>query len=165
MGLTGEQTEAIRMLHEEMHHPLYAYALSALKNPSIAEEAVQDVFQTACTDPQSLLTSASPKGWLMEVLKRVILEIRRTQMRLSRIIVSSISLDELEVAAPGTDPTFYLECVDYIGERDFELLKMVYLEGRSMLELSKMLGISVEACKKRVQRSRKKLRTMMERDL
>ncbi len=45
-----------------------------------------------------------------------------------------------------------------ISDADFELLKMIYLEKHTFLEAAKHFGISLEACKKRVQRAREALR-------
>ena len=45
-----------------------------------------------------------------------------------------------------------------LGDADYQLLKKVALEQKTLLEISCELGISVEACTKRVQRARKALR-------
>ena len=47
---------------------------------------------------------------------------------------------------------------DISGHSDFQLLKLVVLSNYSMLEAAEEFGISVEACKKRVQRIQKLLR-------
>ena len=49
-------------------------------------------------------------------------------------------------------------CTSVLGEEDFELLKRIAIENRTMLEASSELGISVETCKKRIQRAKKKLK-------
>ena len=46
---------------------------------------------------------------------------------------------------------------DVSKSEDFQLLKRVALDHYTMPELAWELGISVEACKKRVQRARKRL--------
>ena len=46
---------------------------------------------------------------------------------------------------------------DVSDSEDFRLLKQIALERCTILELSEELGVSVEACKKRVQRARKRL--------
>ena len=47
---------------------------------------------------------------------------------------------------------------DVSGSEDFQLLKRIALDRCTMLEIAEELGISVETCKKRVQRARKRLR-------
>ena len=46
---------------------------------------------------------------------------------------------------------------DVSDSEDFRLLKRLALEQYTIAELAQDLGISVEACKKRVQRARKRL--------
>ena len=46
---------------------------------------------------------------------------------------------------------------DVSDSEDFQLLKRIALNRCTMLEMSEELGISVESCKKRVQRARKRL--------
>ena len=53
-------------------------------------------------------------------------------------------------------------CTSVLGEEDFELLKRIAIENRTMLEASSELGISVETCKKRIQRAKKKLKKALE---
>ena len=47
---------------------------------------------------------------------------------------------------------------DLLPEEDFRLLKRIVLERYSYLEAAKELGISLEACRKRVQRIKQRLR-------
>ena len=56
------------------------------------------------------------------------------------------------------DVNWEMYCTSVLGEEDFELLKRIAIENRTMLEASSELGISVETCKKRIQRAKKKLK-------
>lgn len=47
---------------------------------------------------------------------------------------------------------------DLLPQEDFRLLKLVVLERYSYLEAAQELGISLEACRKRVQRIKQRLR-------
>ena len=49
-------------------------------------------------------------------------------------------------------------CTSVLGAEDFELVKHVVIDKRTMVEASSELGISVENCKKRIQRAKKKLK-------
>lgn len=79
----------------------------------------------------------------------------RTQQKLQRML--SLSTGE-ELAAEKPE----LLDVDLLfgnvsDSEDFQLLKRVALERCTIPELAQELGISVEACKKRVQRARQRL--------
>ena len=56
------------------------------------------------------------------------------------------------------DVNWEMYCTSVLGEEDFELLKRIAIENRTMIEASSELGISVETCKKRIQRAKKKLK-------
>lgn len=162
MGLTNEQHDRILELHSEMHNSLYIYAKAALGNDALAEEAVQETFRIACGNPNKLLTSSNPNGWLMETLKYVIRNIRRNRARLSNLMTAAIPLEAVASEPSRQDMEFNAMCEEYVGEEDYRLLRMVTLDKYTMLEASQELGITVEACKKRVQRARKKLKNFLE---
>ena len=162
MGLTNEQHDRILELHGEMHNSLYIYAKAALGNNALAEEAVQETFRIACGNPNKLLTSSNPNGWLMEALKYVIRNIRRNRARLSNLMTAAIPLEAVASEPSRQDMEFNAMCEEYVGEEDYRLLRMVTLDKYTMLEASQELGITVEACKKRVQRARKKLKNFLE---
>ena len=162
MGLTNEQHDRSLELHSEMHNSLYIYAKAALGNNALAEEAVQETFRIACGSPNKLLTSSNPNGWLMETLKYVIRNIRRNRARLSNLMTAAIPLEAVASEPSRQNMEFNAMCEEYVGEEDYRLLRMVTLDKYTMLEASQELGITVEACKKRVQRARKKLKNFLE---
>ena len=53
---------------------------------------------------------------------------------------------------------------DVSDSEDFRLLKRIALDRCTVLEVAEELGISVETCKKRVQRARKRLQGKMTMD-
>lgn len=145
----------IERLYKEMYPALYAYALRVLQNPALAEEAIQEAFCIACAKQGQLLSNPKPQGWIMMTLKHVMQNMLRTQQKLQRMLSLS---DGEELPADKPD----LLNVDLLfgnvaDSEDFQLLKRVALEQCTMSELAQELGISVEACKKRVQRARKRL--------
>lgn len=158
MGLTDTQRRAIEELYHEMFHPLSAYAKSALNDRTLAEEAVQDTFRIACAKADDFLSSPNPKGWLLNTLKNVIHNTVRSRAYLNSIVVSSLDFDENTYA--GDEDAFNLDFMysDLADNEDYILLKKIALEKYSMLEAAQELGISVEACKKRVQRAKQKLK-------
>ena len=71
--------QRIEELYLEMHDKLIIYARCALKNESLAEEAVQEAFHIACQKPEKLCNSPNPQGWLMLTLRNTIQNMRRSQ--------------------------------------------------------------------------------------
>lgn len=162
MSLDKMQEAFIEQQYREMYLPLSVYAHSALGSRALAEEAVQDTFRIACARADTFLSSENPKGWLILTLKRVIHNMNRMRARLNCLLVESSQLDEnsLGAAADEVDPG--LLYAGLIGKEDYKLLKRIVLDQYSMLEAAEELGISVEACKKRVQRAKMQFRKQLE---
>ncbi len=162
MGLTDNQRRVIEELYQEMFIPLSAYAKSALNDRTLAEEAVQDTFRIACAKADAFLSSPNQKGWLLNTLKNVIHNTIRNRAYLNSLVVSSIDFDDNITLGDTDTPNVDLMYTDLIDNEDYRLLKKIALDKYSMLEAAQELGISVEACKKRVQRAKKKLKKHFE---
>lgn len=155
MGSSEPWQSDLEQMYREMYPTLYAYALRILKDHALAEEAIQDTFCIACTKREQVLSNPKPQGWIMLTLKYVMQNMLRTQRQLQRLLFLTAG-EEQPVESPE------LLDVDVLfgnvsDSEDFRLLKRVALEQCTMVELAQDLGISVEACKKRVQRARKRL--------
>ena len=110
-----------------------------------------------------MTSSSDPKGWLVKTLKNVIRNVNRSRVRWNNLLVSLIPFDESMTSGSTDDTGFTMIYRDLIGNEDFELLKKIVLDKYTMLEAAEKLHISVEACKKRVQRAKKKLRDALGR--
>jgi len=159
MSLSREQDEYIEQLYRELFCIMSVYAQSALRDKELAEEAVQDAFRIACAKPEELMSSPNPQGWMLNTLKYVIRNIRRNLARLNSVVLASISYETLSFSTPLCDQISEADLMyrDLIRQEDYDMLKKIVLYNYSMQETAEELGISVEACKKRVQRARQKL--------
>ena len=146
---------AVEKLYKEMYPALHVYALRILGDDTLAEEAVQDAFCIACAKRDQFLSSPNPQGWIMLTLKHVMQNMLRAQARLQR----QLPLDEGEGLPIEIPELVNVDLLfgDVSDSEDFQLLKRIALEQCTIPELAQELGISVEACKKRVQRARKRL--------
>lgn len=149
-----QQNEEIKQLYLEMYSKLFDYAFSSLKNESLAEEAVQDTFQIACQKPEKVCNSPNPQGWLVITLKNVISNTVKSRETSTRILTEYYKLRVREIQE-STDP----EALDILYQdlthmEEYQLVKGMAVDGKSYLELAKKRNISVEACRKRMQRAR-----------
>lgn len=156
--LTREQSKYIAQLYMDMYDPLHAYAYGILGNQCLSEETVQETFRIACGKPNDLTASPNPKGWLMNTLKYVIRNAHRKRATLEKYIAAAESADLDRIVSPDHGSNVDLMYSDLVGPAEFRLLKQVIIDGYTMLEVAEELGITVEACKKRVQRAQKKMR-------
>ncbi|MCD8355764.1 MAG: sigma-70 family RNA polymerase sigma factor [Clostridia bacterium] len=152
------QDEEIKRLYLEMYDLLMSYAKGVLEDYALAEEAVQETFRIACSKPEDLLSSKNPNGWLTNTLKNVMSNTKRTRARLNHLFMVLIQLNEWSAEVDGGELDVDVLYANLTDDKDYQLLKKVVLEQRTMLEVSSELGISLEACAKRVQRAKKALK-------
>ena len=155
--MDAKYSRQIEDLYIEMYDKLIVYAESALDSRSLAEEAVQETFRIVCQKPQSACTSPNPQGWIFNTLKFTIKNMKSNQDSAKHLLeryaivrgggltreLEHVSVDVLYNNVADTD--------------DFQILKEMAIERRTHEEMAAKRGISVNACKKRVQRAKDKL--------
>lgn len=145
----------VEQLYKEMYPALHTYALRILEDPALAEEAIQDAFCIACAKREQVLSNPKPRGWIMMTLKHVMQNMLRTQRKLQHLLFLTAGEEQPMEGPELLDVDVLFGNVS--DSEDFRLLKRIALEQCTMAELAQDLGISAEACKKRVQRARKRL--------
>ena len=155
--MDAKQSSQIEALYFEMFDKLMVYARSALESNSLAEEAVQETFRIACQKPQNVCGSPNPQGWLFETLKYTIRNIRSSQASAQQLLqrylltqTGGITFSEDHISVD----ILYENVADL---EEFQLLKELAVDKRSHEEMAAKRGITVSACKKRVQRAKETL--------
>lgn len=139
---------------------LFAYAVTLLGNASTAEEAVQETFRIACMKPETLIQSENPMGWLVNTVKHSVRNIKRTQVR--RRIGAMLSLDKVEehLAVPEAGYAA-VEMSDLMTDEEYRVLNWHVLLNVPIKDIAESMNISEEACKKRIQRTKKRVRKLL----
>lgn len=148
----------IERLYLQMFSMLFEYARSVLPNDALAEEAVQDTFRIACQKPESLCTSPNPEGWLVNVLKNVLCNMERSRGIAKRILHGYFAANITELTTTNDKVAVEILYDDIADTEEFKLLKEMAIDGRSYLEMSQSRNISIDTCRKRVQRAKETLR-------
>ena len=158
--MNAEQSAQIEMLYLQMFDGMMAYARS-----SLPEEAVQETFRIACQKAEALCNSPNPKGWLVKTLKFTIQNIKRSRESM-RLLLAEYLAAQAQQAAFSEDK-IRLEVLygNIADQEEFQLLKEMAVEGKSHLEMARIRGISISACKKRVQRAKKVLQRKLKLDV
>ena len=156
--MTVDHKLKIEELYLEMFEKLKIYACCSLNNNALAEEAVQETFRIACQKPEQLCESVNPQGWLVQALKFTINNIKRNQEAAKRLIEQYVMTQTNAASLSEDQLKLQILYGDVADTEEFKLLVEMAIEGRSHLEMAKSRGISVDACKKRVQRAKEALR-------
>ena len=156
--MTSDQRQRIEEFYLQMYDLLMIYARNALDNESLAEEAIQETFRIACTKPEDLIFSPNPKGWIINTLKYTIQNMKRSRDRANVLLTQYIAAHSSNVAFSEDRISLEVSYENVAHSEEFQLIKEMVVEGKSHLEMAQSRGISVDACKKRVQRAKEFLR-------
>ena len=148
----------IERLYLQLYPLLFEYARSSLSSDSLAEEAVQDTFRIACQKPEAMINSPNPEGWIMNTLKNVLRNTIRNQNISRRILLDYFASNINDITVTNDRVGLEILYEDVADLEEFKMVKAMSLEGKSYLEMSQELGISMAACRKRMQRARETLR-------
>lgn len=163
-----------RALYDEYCGYVYAIAANCLRSCGTAEdveECVSDAFVAvfrALRDPSGF--NGDLKGIISTIARRTAIDsFRKLSVRNSR----SAALDDIEYElSSGEDiedesdrtetQRILLDCVDRLGRPDSDIILQHYFYGRSSGQIGAFLKMTDSAVQKRLQRARKKLRTLLE---
>lgn len=155
--MNEEHSQMIEQLYTEMYRALMAYARTMLEEP-LAEEAVQETFRIACQRADVLAQSENRKGWIMVTLRNTINNIRRGQQSARQTLTKFLMSQVTDVSFKEDRVSLDVMYENVADLEEFKLLKEMAIDGKSHLEMANARGITVAACKKRVQRAKEFLR-------
>lgn len=156
--MTLEQQEKIEALYKESFGKMMLYAMRFLNSETLAEEAVQETFRVACQKPDQLCQSPNPQGWLVNALRNTVREIRREQAATQKLVERYASMQPTKLTATEDGLRLDLQYENVAQTEEFRLLVEWAVEGHSHAQIAAKRGITVDACKKRIQRAKEILR-------
>ena len=155
--MNAEQKQQIAALYLELFDQLKAYAKPSLGSAAAAEEAVQETFRIACQKPDALCNSPNPQGWLYLTLKNTIRNILKSRATAKRIIEQYLATRIEEILLSENQIDLQVLYEDLADTEEFKILSELAIGFKSHKEMADARGITVAACKKRVQRAKEKL--------
>ena len=158
MELTADQSNRIEAFYKEMYDLLFIYARNALDNESLAEEAIQETFRIVCTKPDDLFSSPNPKGWILNTLKYTIQNMKHSRDKANVLLAQYMAAHSSSVAFSEDRISLEVTYENVAQSEEFQLIREMAVDGKSHLEMARSRGISLAACKKRVQRAKEFLR-------
>jgi RNA polymerase sigma-70 factor (ECF subfamily) len=133
--------------------------LARLNNDADAQDVVQDVFLNYMSAMPEFEDADHERAWFLKAtVNRCYDLIRKNQVR------QAIPLEEAwgVAAQDNTGVTELMELLKQIPEIYKDTVILHCLEGRSLEETAKILGISLSAAKMRLSRAREALKTLRE---
>lgn len=153
-----KEREQIERLYRKYRNKLIVHIFRFTGDWDSANEGVQEVFRVACEKRDILFSAENQIAWLKQIAKNIALNIlKKQQQRETRLL----SLEDI----PEDYRPFMIDGElaaiedDILNERfskeDQELLHQIYIEGLPYDTVAERHGLSVSACRKRVERLRR----------
>jgi RNA polymerase sigma-70 factor (ECF subfamily) len=154
--------EALAALVEQYATTLYRVAFSVLRNPSDAEDAVQEAFLRVLRHRDSLDEVRDTRVWLIRIVWNIVLDRkRRAKTRpetddvdeLARVLPAN-GLSAEQRAAAAQHHAHVLTCVDRLPAKERAVLNLSAFEELSSVEIAAVLGITESSVRSRLFRAR-----------
>jgi RNA polymerase sigma-70 factor (ECF subfamily) len=153
---------AIAALVDQYAAALYRVAFSVLRNPSDAEDAVQEAFLRVLRHRETLGEVRDHRVWLIRIVWNIVLDRkRRAKTRpetddvseLARVLPAT-GLSAEERAAAAQHHASVLACVEQLPAKEREVLQLSVFEELTSVEISSVLGITESSVRSRLFRAR-----------
>lgn len=154
--------ERIERMVKMYQLPLLKLCYAYLHDEELAKDAVQETFIKAYRNLGSFQENASEKTWLSRIAINTCKDLRKTSW--FRYVDRAITLDMIpEPASPveSEDESLTLEIMKLPAKLK-EVALLCWFQGMTYSEAAETLGITFQAVGNRLNRARRKLRSVME---
>lgn len=153
---------AFRLLYEAKANWVYAIALRILRDPQIAEDAVQEAFVKLWrTAGRYDVARGSAKAWIGIIARNCALDMGRRRPPANEFSDSALALLEADAVEPP-DPKLG-KCLGQLPDDHARAIVTMYTYGFSHSELSEQLDLPLGTIKSWVRRGTQSLKVCMEK--
>ena len=166
------EEEALAGLVSQYSGTLYRVAYSVLRNPSDAEDAVQEAFMRVLRHRDTLSEVRDQRVWLIRIVWNIVLDRkRRSKTRpetddvaeLARVLpAGGLSADDRAVAAQHH--AHVLACVEQLPAKERQVLMLSAFEELNSVEIASVLGITESSVRSRLFRARNLMAELLGHD-
>ena len=161
MNPFGNKRQEFEIAYELYADMLYRLALTYMKHREDAEDIVQEVFTKYFCGFHLPLKGEQEKAWFIRVT------INQCQDALrKRSYRQHDSLEEVAEMVGGREPKTdeLSEVLEKLPDKYKDVIVLHYLEGYSVEEVAKILGLSASATKMRLKRAREFMKEELEKE-
>ncbi len=156
------RNQTIEKLIQQYQTPLLRLCYIQLQDRTLAEDAVQETFLKAYRGFEQFRGESSEKTWLTRIAVNVCRDYQRGSW--FRHTDRSITPDMLQIGAeqPDTEDMDLSMAVMKLPRKMREAILLYYYQDMSTEEIAKVLGLTQSTVSYRLQKSREKLRKLLE---
>lgn len=161
----ADKTKALESAYDRYADMLYRVALSQLQSADDAQDAVQDVFVKYMSASQHFNDDEHERAWLIRVTVNACHDAMRKRKRRSYVSLDDVAeLSQHDSGFDAVGAVGVMSALAELPEKHRAVIVLHHLEGFSVEEVAKMLGLSVSATKMRLSRGRDALKKIMGKD-
>lgn len=171
VGDIASDARAFEAFYRRHFDAVRRFVVRRVDDPHLAADLIADVFLAAIDSAPSYRPSiGDPRRWLYGVARNVVAgerrrsarELRATTRISGRALVDSDDLADLleRIDAEAQARRLY-EAMDQLSDDDRGLMELVALEGLSVRDAAKLLGLSQVAARVRLHRARRALQSRL----
>lgn len=147
---------AVKAVYERFRGPVFAIALSILRDRDRAADATQQTFLKAWRAASTYDTDRPIKPWIYAIARRTAIDIYR---KASRVIVSE-EVDHVTIS-PGLETAWEVfevrAAVDELPDEERQVIKLSHFDGLTHQEIADHIGIPIGTVKSRSYRAHQRL--------
>jgi RNA polymerase sigma-70 factor, ECF subfamily len=155
---------AMRELYQDCSRGIYAFVMSRLRNPTLAEEIVVDTMHEVWKHPSRFRGESKFSTWVLGIARHKMLDVLRAR---------DPETEELDEEMPNEDPTGFdrvadreqhegvRRCMEKLSDEHRECLHLVFYEDMSIAEVAEIQNIPENTVKTRLFHARQKIKNCL----
>jgi RNA polymerase sigma-70 factor (ECF subfamily) len=161
---SGDATAFAALVHTETP-AAYRLALSIVRSPAEAEDAVQEAFLRAWRDIRQLRAAELWPAWFRRLTVRAALDQTRRRPRVREVdLEQAAEIPGLEPGLPAADRFELMAAFDRLGPDDRAILALRFFADVELPDAAAALGIPLGTAKSRLHRALERLRAHMRQE-
>jgi RNA polymerase sigma-70 factor, ECF subfamily len=148
---------AAEALFAHCERPIGRFLVQMVRDRSLAEDLLQDTFHDAFRARSQLVAASSPEAWLFAIARNRALSALRRRRR-SVVALSRLPQPRERLERDAQEVVALRDLLErHLDADERALLLLRYLHGFNAAELAQIVGLTPEAVRQRLSRSRRKL--------
>ena len=152
--------DALQIIHQYMNRQIYAVAYSVLRDFSLSDDVVQETYVKVLEKAFSYRKGTNARAWVLSIARNIAIDLFRHRR------FESSGADDAENETRFDEGTLLSSmevknALDALDDEERQIVTMKVYAGLRHREIASLLGITVEACKKKYQRAADKLRDLL----
>ena len=152
--------DALKTIHKLMNRQIYAVAYAVLRDFSLSDDVVQETYVKIMEKAFSYRKGTNARAWILSIARNIAIDVFRRR----KFECDTDALPEENGRFDESSILFSMEvkkALDTLDDEERQIITMKVYAGLKHKEISPLLGINEEACKKKYQRAIAKLRQLL----